>query len=111
MDRIKRLLDIYKAYEDFMGSFSTVFEYRVLLHIGLNEFNETPLTVKQLVLLNLGPKTSLERVIRKMVKDGIVIRKESGNDRRVHLLYLNQATKQRLFKLYDDLEMIVKARA
>ena len=109
MNKFKKLVDFHFTFENLLGRTNSLFEYRVMVYIGYYESINTPLTVKQLILLDLGPKTSLDRVLNGLVKKGAVIKMDAPKDGRSQHLYLSDASKQQLFEFYDYIEAIVNS--
>ena len=91
MDNFRKLLAIHNAFRGFNAARSII-EYGILVNIGAGQFENSPLNVKQVVHLNLGPKATVERTIKKLILEGKVLQISSDQDKRTKLLILNEQT-------------------
>jgi hypothetical protein len=93
--RNQRLLA--KRYLPFL---KTLADFDIAAEIGFHELSLTPLTVKQLLLLEVAPPVTVFRRLNRLCDLGVIIRTRSPRDRRVHELRLSPAV-HRLFAMYS----------
>src|SRR5262245_42841716 len=93
--RHQRLLA--KRYLPFL---KTLAHFDIAAEVGFHELSLTPLTVKQLLLLELAPPVTVFRRLNRLCELGVVVRTRSTRDRRVHELRLSPAV-HRLFAVYS----------
>ena len=79
----------YKKIKSILGEFpgvKTYKEFDVLIEIGYHQEQDNPLTLKQLLLLEIASQATVRRYLANLVRDGMVEKFVSGNDHRyVHL--------------------------
>ena len=85
----RRYLPFLKTWADF----------DIACEIGYHELCGTPLTVKQLMLLDIAPSVTVFRRLERLCTFGVVLRTRSLRDGRVHELRLTPAV-HRLFAMY-----------
>jgi len=78
--------------------FKTVVDFDIVVEIGYAEEQEQPLTLKQLVLLNLGSRTTVRRKLARLIEEGIVARRKQTSDHRASLLTISASTVKLLGK-------------
>jgi hypothetical protein len=88
--RAKRYLPFLRTLNDF----------DIASEVGFHELSGTPLTVKQLLLLELAPPVTVFRRLNRLCDLGIIVRTRSLRDRRVHELRFAPAV-HRLFAMYS----------
>ena len=96
--RHQRLLA--KRYLPFL---KTLADFDIASEIGFHELALTPLTVKQLLLLEVAPPVTVFRRLNRLCELGVVARTRASRDRRVHELRLSPAV-HRLFAMYSHRE-------
>jgi hypothetical protein len=67
----------------------TVVDFDIVIEIGYAEEQGQPLTLKQLVLLNLSSRTTVRRKLASLTEQEIVIRRKNANDHRASLLTIS----------------------
>jgi DNA-binding MarR family transcriptional regulator len=67
----------------------TVVDFDIVIEIGYAEEEEKPLTLKQLILLNLSSRTTVRRKLARLIERGIVIRRKHDHDQRASLLSIS----------------------
>ena len=85
----RRYLPFLKTWADF----------DIACEIGYHELCGTPLTVKQLMLLDIAPSVTVFRRLERLCTFGVVLRTRALRDGRVHELRLTPAV-HRLFAMY-----------
>ncbi len=83
--QIKSILDEIpgiKSYKDF----------NILIEIGYHQEEGCPLTLKQLMLLNIASQATVRRYLSNLVRDGSVEKFESVDDQRSVTLRLSAST-------------------
>ena len=76
-------------------------DFDIAAEVGFHELAATPLTVKQLLLLDLAPPVTVFRRLNRLCALGIIERTRSPRDGRVHELRLAPAI-HRLFAMYSQ---------
>ena len=66
----------------------TEVDFDIVCEVGFHELALVPLTVKQLVLLELAPQMTVVRRLNRLCDLGIILRQRSVRDARVHELRL-----------------------
>jgi DNA-binding MarR family transcriptional regulator len=90
-ERLHRLETIRekRAYERrVLPFFKTIVDFDIGCEIGYHQLAGCPLTVKQLLLVSLAPPATVMRRLDRLCALGIVERKRSPRDGRVHELLL-----------------------
>lgn len=70
---------------------STV-DFDIVIEIGYAEEEGQPLTLKQLLLLNLCSRTTVRRKLTRLVEQGVIVRRKHANDQRANLLVISPAS-------------------
>ena len=86
-----------KRYLPFL---KTLADFDITAEVGFHELSVAPLTVKQLLLLDIAPPVTVFRRLNRLCELGIIVRTRSSRDRRVHELRLAPAV-HRLFAIYS----------
>jgi DNA-binding MarR family transcriptional regulator len=73
-------------------------DFDILIEIGYAEEQQHPLTLKQLLLLNLSSRTTVRRRLARLIEGGIVTRRKNTNDQRSSLLSLSSSSLKLLGK-------------
>ena len=76
---------------------STV-DFDIVIEIGYAEEEGQPLTLKQLLLLNLCSRTTVRRKLARLVEQGVIVRRKHANDQRANLLVISPASIKLLSK-------------
>lgn len=84
----------------YLPFLKTVADFDITAEIGFHELSGTPLTVKQLLLLDVAPAVTVFRRLNRLCELGIIQRTRAPRDRRVHELRLSPAV-HRLFAMYS----------
>ena len=80
---LKKIREFEKRQLPFL---KTVVDFDIVIEIGYAQEQGLPLTLKQLVLLNLCSRTTIRRNLVRLSERGIVKRRKSANDHRTRLL-------------------------
>lgn len=88
--------ELSRRYLPFL---KTLTDFDIASEIGLHELTGPPLTVKQLLLLDLAPAVTVLRRLDRLCTLGVVSRTRSLHDGRVNELRLSPAVHQ-LFAVY-----------
>ena len=83
----------------YLPFLKTLADFDIACEIGFHELSGTPLTVKQLMLLNFAPAVTVFRRLERLCSFGVILRTRSPRDGRVHELRLAPAV-HRLFAMY-----------
>jgi DNA-binding MarR family transcriptional regulator len=85
---LKKIREFEKVQLPFLKS---IVDFDILIEIGHAEEQERPLTLKQVLLLNLSSRTTVRRRLLRLIDQGIVRRREDANDRRSSLLTISSS--------------------
>ncbi len=80
---LKKIREFEKQPLPFLKS---VVDFDIVIEIGYAEEQGQPLTLKQLFLLNIRSRTTVRRKLRRLIDQGIVMRRKHANDHRASLL-------------------------
>lgn len=97
LEPFRRHRMLAKRYLPFL---KTLTDFDIAAEVGFHELSATPLTVKQLLLLDLAPPVTVFRRLNRLCEMDVIIRTQSSRDRRVHELRLAPAA-HRLFAMYS----------
>lgn len=61
-------------------------DFDILIEIGYSEEEDHPLTLKQVLLLNISSRTTVRRRLLRLIEQGVVRHRADANDRRSSLL-------------------------
>lgn len=87
----------------------SIVDFDLLIEIGYAEENEQPLTLKQVVLLNIASRTTVRRRLLRLIEQGVVRRRRDVNDRRSSLLTISASHLKLLVKYGGSLTAICGA--
>ncbi len=72
--------------------FKSVADFDIVIEIGYAQEQGQPLTLKQLLLLNIRSRTTVLRKLARLIEQGIVIRRKHANDHRSSLLVISPSS-------------------
>jgi DNA-binding MarR family transcriptional regulator len=84
----------------------SVVDFDIVIEIGYAEEQGQPLTLKQLLLLNLCSRTTVRRKLVRLVEQGVIVRRKHANDQRANLLVISPASIKLLSKYGTTLTSI-----
>lgn len=93
----------FRAYFESLPGIKTCKDFDIAIEIGHYQQLGQPLTMKQLLLLNLAPPATLRRHLDRMIKNGTVIKHASKTDHRTVYFTLS---KRAILSFQDCLEHI-----
>jgi DNA-binding MarR family transcriptional regulator len=64
----------------------SIIDFDIIIEIGYAEEQRHPLTLKQVLLLNLSSRTTVRRRLARLTEQGIVMRRKNANDQRSSIL-------------------------
>ena len=99
VDDLKRLRMQRELGRRYLPFLKTLADFDIACEVGLHEVSGAPLTVKQLMLLDIAPAVTVFRRLDRLCAYGAVLRTQSNRDRRVHELRLAPDV-HRLFAVY-----------
>ena len=70
---LKKIREFEKLQLSFLNS---VFDFDIVIEIGYHEEMGHPLTMKQLFLLEICPRSTVRRKLGKLIDQGVVVRHE-----------------------------------
>ena len=85
-EALRKVRELERAQLPFIRSF---IDFDILIEIGYAEENSRPLTLKQVLLLNLSSRTTVRRRVLRLIEQGVVRRRADANDRRSSLLTIS----------------------
>jgi DNA-binding MarR family transcriptional regulator len=100
---LKKIREFERQQLPFLKS---VVDFDIVIEIGYAEEQEQPLTLKQLFLLNICSRTTVRRKLRRLIDQGIVIRRKHVNDQRSSLLTISASSAKLLGKYGGTLTTI-----
>jgi hypothetical protein len=100
---LKKIRDFEKQQLPFLRS---VFDLDIVIEIGYAEEQAQPLTLKQLLLLNIGSRATVRRKLATLIAQGVVIRRKHANDNRASLLMISPSSIKLLSKYGGTLTSI-----
>lgn len=92
---LKKIREFEKAQLPFLKS---VVDFDILIEIGYAEEEDHPLTLKQVLLLNISSRTTVRRRVLRLIEQGVVRRRADANDRRSSLLTISASNLKLLGK-------------
>ena len=100
---LKKIRELERQQLPFLKS---VVDFDIIIEIGYAEEQEQPLTLKQLFLLNIRSRTTVRRKLRRLIEQGIVMRRKHANDNRSSLLTISASSVKLLGKYCGTLTSI-----
>ncbi len=91
MPTFKRLRELKSILEEFPGV-KTYKELDILIEIGYHQEIGSPLTMKQLSLLDVASQATVRRCLHRLIHAGFVEKGKEPSDHRAIVLYLSEAT-------------------
>src|SRR5687767_10017528 len=76
---LRQIRDFERDQLPFLRS---IVDFDLIIEIGYAEENEKPLTLKQVLLLNLSSRTTVRRRLARLIHEGVVRRRKNTNDAR-----------------------------
>jgi DNA-binding MarR family transcriptional regulator len=92
---LKKIREFQRLQLPFLKS---VVDFDIIIEIGYAEEQGQPLTLKQLVLLNMSSRTTVRRKLARLIEQGIVMRRKQANDHRSSLLTISASSVKLLGK-------------
>jgi hypothetical protein len=72
--------------------FKSIVDFDIVIEIGYEEERGRPMTIKQLLLLDICSRTTVRRKLAKLITQGIVARRKHATDNRASLLVISPGT-------------------
>ncbi|MBX3652077.1 MAG: hypothetical protein KF771_11970 [Burkholderiales bacterium] len=97
--RIRKIQEFERKHLPFLDS---VLDARLVAEIGRREDIRQPLTVKELLLLDLGASATVRRRLKRLVRLSVVHKNTIHRDRRIQQLTVDRGVRKtyaRYFKL------------
>jgi DNA-binding MarR family transcriptional regulator len=76
---LRQIRDFERGQLPFLKS---LIDFDLIIEIGYAEENDKPLTLKQVLLLNLSSRTTVRRKLARLIDEGVVRRRKNANDQR-----------------------------
>lgn len=93
---LRKIREFERGQLPFLKS---IVDFDILIEIRYAEEQEQPLTLKQILLLNLSSRTTVRRRLARLIEQGIVKRRKNVHDQRSSLLTI-AAPSLKLFNRY-----------
>lgn len=103
---LKKIRELEKAQLPFLKS---IIDFDLLVEIGYAEEQDQPLTLKQVVLLDIASRTTVRRRLLRLIEQGVVRRRLDVNDRRSSLLTISTSHRKIFVKYGGALTAICGA--
>ena len=100
---LKKIREFERRHLPFLRS---IIDLDIVIEIGYAEEQGQPLTLKQLLLLNICSRTTVRRKLARLIERGIVIRRKHANDHRASLLTISPSIVKMLNKYGGTLTSI-----
>src|SRR5665213_224186 len=100
---LKKIREFERKRLPFLKS---VFDFDIVIEIGYAEEQEQLLTLKQLLLLNIGSRATVRRKLAGLIEQGVVIRRTHARDHRASLLMISASSFKLLSKYGGTLSSI-----
>src|SRR5665647_2820948 len=100
---LKKIREFERLQLPFLKSIA---DFDIVIEIGYAEEQGQPLTLKQLLLLNIISPTTVRRKLVRLIEQGIVIRRKHVNDHRASLLIISPQSVKLLGKYGSTLTSI-----
>ena len=84
----------------------SMLDFDLVIEIGYAEEQAQPLTLKQLLLLNLSSRTTVRRKLEGLIERGIVRRRKSARDQRSSILGISSSGYKSLAKYSAGLKKL-----
>lgn len=95
MTPFKKFKKIKSVLSEIPG-IRTYKDFDILIEIGYHQEEGCPLTLKQLMLLEIASRATVRRYLKHLIRDGMVEKFESSNDQRSVILLLSSSTARTL---------------
>ena len=92
---LRKIREFEKAQLPFLKS---IIDFDILIEIGYAEEENHPLTLKQVLLLNLSSRTTVRRRLARLIEQGVVRRRKNVHDQRSSLLTISAPSLKLLVK-------------
>ena len=102
MDVFRRLRALKDFEREHLRVLATVEDHNLVREIGFHQAGGTPLTLKQLFLLDIGSVATVQRRLRRMRQLGVVQQRRAQSDRRAVELMLTPKY-LKVFRKYGEL--------
>jgi len=85
---LRKIREFERTQLPFLES---IVDFDIVIEIGYAEEEQHPLTLKQLLLLNLSSRTTVRRRLAELIQQGIVRRRRNAEDQRSSLLTISSS--------------------
>ncbi|HKQ25726.1 MAG TPA: helix-turn-helix domain-containing protein [Burkholderiales bacterium] len=92
---LRKIREFERTQLPFLKS---IIDFDILIEIGYAEEENHPLTLKQILLLNLSSRTTVRRRLARLIEQGIVKRRKNKNDKRSSFLSISSSSLKQLTK-------------
>jgi hypothetical protein len=100
---LKKIRELEKTQLLFLRS---IVDFDLVIEIGYAEEQNQPLTLKQVVLLDIASRTTVRRRLLQLISQGVIRRRQDANDRRSSFLTISNSHLKVLVKYGGALTVI-----
>jgi hypothetical protein len=86
---LRKIREYQRGQIPFLRS---VVEWDMVIEIGYAEERGDPITLKQLLLLNICSRNTMRRKLAQLIEQQIVLRRQNSHDRRANKLVISPVT-------------------
>jgi hypothetical protein len=86
----------------------SLIEYDIVIEIGYAEECGDPITLKQLLLLNICSRTTMRRKLSELIEQQVILRHTNSHDRRVSVLGVSSTHLRQLTRYGQTLKSIAR---
>jgi hypothetical protein len=90
---LRSVREIERGHLPFVNSFV---DFDIIIEIGFAEEEGSPLTLKQLFLLDISSRTTIRRRLAKLSDAGLVVRRKKKDDQRTTVLAVANSSRKQL---------------
>src|SRR5258706_16255524 len=92
---LRKIREFERGQLPFLKSFV---DFDIVIEIGYAEEQARPLTLKQLFLLDISPRSTVRRKLSRLIEQGIVVRRKHADDQRAGVLTISSSSVKLLAK-------------
>lgn len=97
-----KLFEGLRKIRDFergqLAYLKSMVDFDLVIEIGYAEELGQPLTLKQLLLLNISSRSTIRRNLARLIEGGVVVRRKSSSDQRANELTISASSLKALSK-------------
>jgi hypothetical protein len=90
---LRNVREMQRGHLPFVNS---LVDFDIIIEIGFAEEEGSPLTLKQLFLLDISSRTTIRRRLAKLSEAGIIVRRKKKEDQRTTVLAVAHSSRKQL---------------